>query len=80
MNPLGNGSGLTPQVLNAIRQAKGMMSFANGNPMEMLRQMNTPQANQVLQMLQTQNPQQVFNSLAGQMGLDANAIMNELRK
>ena len=80
MNPLGSGgSGVSPQILENIRQIKGIMGLSGNNPMEILQRMNNPMANQVLQMLQTQNPQQVFMSMTRQIGVDPNAIIRELR-
>ena len=78
MNPLGNGGGLPPQLLNNIKQVKGLMQMANGNPMALLQ--NNPQMRQVMQMLQTQSPEQVFRSMANQMGVNPNDILNQLRQ
>ena len=78
MNPLGNGGGLPPQIMNNIQQVKGLMQMANGNPMALLQ--NNPQMRQVMQMLQTQSPEQAFRNLAGQMGVNPNEIINQLRK
>ena len=77
MNPLGNGGGLSPQLLNNIQRVKGLMQMANGNPMMLLQ--NNPQMRQVMQMLQTQNPEQVFRSMANQMGVNPNDILSQLR-
>ena len=61
MNPIGsfnNGSNnLSPQMIKNIQQVKNIMKMANGNPMQMLQQMNNPMATQVAQMLKTQNPE-----------------------
>ena len=77
MNPLGNGGGLPPQLLNNIQRVKGLMQMANGNPMALLQ--NNPQMRQVMQMLQTQNPEQVFRNMANQMGVNPNDILSQLR-
>lgn len=51
--------------------------MANGNPMAILQ--NNPQMRQVMQMLQTQSPEQVFNAMAKNMGVNPNDILNQLR-
>ena len=85
MNPLGNGNlgnRLPPELMQNIQQVKNMMKMFNGNPNAMLQQMgqNNPMLNQIMQMCKGQNPENVFMSMARQMGIDPNAILNELRK
>ena len=80
MNPLGNGNigGLPPRMAQNIQQVKGLMRMANGNPM-LLAQQN-PAFAQVMNMCKGQNPEQLFYDMCRQKGIDANAIINELRK
>ena len=83
MNILGNGSnmsggGLPPQLMQQIRQVKGFMQMAQGNPNALL-QMN-PQFAQAMQMFKGQNPKTVFENLCKQNGIDGNAIINELKR
>lgn len=88
MNPLGNGNlnkfnnTLSPQMMQGIQQVKSMMHMANGNPTAMLQQIgqNNPMVNQVLQMYKGQNLQNVFMNECKRMGVDPNAILNELRR
>ena len=82
MNPLGNGNisgGLSPQVLDAIKKVKVIMRTAKGDPTALIQQMNNPMANQILQMLQSQNSNDVFMAMAKNMGVDPNAILRELQ-
>ena len=80
MNPLGNGNvgGLPPQMMQNIKQVKGMMNMFQGNPMALAQQ--NPMLNQVMQMCKGQNPEQLFYSMCRQRGVDPNMIINELRK
>ena len=80
MNPLGNGNmgGLPPQLLQNIQQVKGIMNMFQGNPMAIAQQ--NPMFGQVMQMCRGQNPEQLFYAMCKQQGLDANAILNELRR
>lgn len=79
MNPLGNiqYNGLSPQLMQNVRQVKSMMQMMNGNPMTMAQQ--NPMFNQVMQMCQGQNPQQIFMNKCKEMGINPDAILNELR-
>lgn len=77
MNPLMKGGQLSPQMMQGIRQIKGMMQMMNGNPTALTQQ--NPMFNQVVQMCKGQNPQQVFMSMCQARGIDPNAILNELR-
>lgn len=81
MNPLGNGNigGLSPQIKNTIQQVKNAMQVLKGNPIGLIKQMNNPMANQVLKLLETKNPNEVFMSMAKEMGVDAEAILKELQ-
>lgn len=83
MNILGNGSnmsggGLPPQLMQQIRQVKGIMQMAQGNPMAILQ--SNPQMQQIMQMCKGQNPKTVFENLCKQNGIDGNAIINELKR
>lgn len=82
MNILGNGGmqggGLPPQLMQQIRQVKGLMQMTRGNPMALLQ--SNPQFAQVMQQFKGQNPQQVFESICKQQGIDGNAIINELKR
>lgn len=82
MNVLSNGlqgtqNGLSQQMMSGIQQVKGLMSMAQGNPMAMLQ--NNPQFAQVVQMCKGQNPQQVFENMCKQQGVNPNDIINALR-
>ena len=77
MNPLGNGAQLSPQLMQNIKQIKGMMQMMNGNPMALAQQ--NPMFNQVMQMCQGQNPEQVFMGMCKARGIDPNASLKELR-
>lgn len=78
MNPLGNtNTQLSPQIMQGIRQVKGMMQMMNGNPTALAQQ--NPMFNQVMQMCKGQNPQQLFTDMCKAKGIDPNAILNELR-
>ena len=70
MNPLGNnpGGGLPPNILNNIKQIKGLMNNKSN-----------PILNQVLQICNGQNPEQVFRNMCRQRGIDPEAILRELR-
>lgn len=80
MNPLGNNpqtNQLSPQLMQNIKQVKGMMQMINGNPTALAQQ--NPMFNQVMQMCKGQNPQQVFLAMCKKQGIDPEAILNELR-
>lgn len=85
MNPLNNETnniqGLPPELMQSIKQIKGIMNMANGNPMQVLQQMggNDPRINQVLQMCKSQNPQDIFISMCKNQGIDPQAVLNQLR-
>lgn len=82
MNILGGnnmqGGGLPPQLMQQIRQVKGLMRMAQGNPNALLQ--SNPQFAQVMQQFKGQNPQQVFEMMCKQQGIDGNAIINELKR
>jgi hypothetical protein len=86
MNPLGNkpvqNQSIPPQLMKGIKQVKGIMSMANGNPNALLQQMgqNDPRISQVLQMCQGQDLQKMFMSMCQAQGVDPNAVMNELQQ
>lgn len=81
MNPLGKGTipvnTLSPQMMQGLKQIKGMMQMMNGNPMALAQQ--NPMFNQVMQMCKGQDPQQVFMAMCKQRGVDPDAILKELR-
>lgn len=81
MNPLGKGTipvnTLSPQMMQGLKQIKGMMQMMNGNPMTLAQQ--NPMFNQVMQMCKGQDPQQVFMAMCKQRGVDPDAILKELR-
>ena len=83
MNPLGNGNSqnttgdLPPQLKQNIQQVKGFMNMMRGDPTAMLQ--NNPMMNQVMQMCRGQNPESVFKNMCKQMGVDPDALINELR-
>lgn len=81
MNPLGNNTQnnqLSPQLMQNIRQVKGMMQILNGNPVALAQQ--NPMLNQVMQMCKGQDPEQFFLAMCKNRGIDPQAILNELRK
>ena len=81
MNPLGQNpqsKQLSAQIMQNIRQVKGLMQTMNGNPTVLMQQ--NPMVNQVMQMYKGQDLQQVFMSMCKERGIDPNAILNELRK
>lgn len=86
MNILNNRAGtpavLPPQIMQGISQIKQMQSLFNGTPQQMIQQMaqSNPIFNEVIQMCKGQNPQQVFEMLCKQRGIDGNAILKELQK
>lgn len=85
MNPLGKNpiqnQSIPPQLMNGIRQVKGIMSMANGNPNSILQQIGQkdPRIGQVLQMCQGQDPQKMFMSMCQAQGIDPNAVIKELQ-
>lgn len=85
MNPLRNNNfisgGLNPQLLQNIKQAKGFMSMAKGNPNAFMQQMsqNNPMFNQVMQMCNGQDPEQVFRAACKARGIDAEQFIRELQ-
>ena len=78
MNPLGNGniSGLSPQIRQNIQQVKQMMNTIK-DPSTLIKQ--NPMLNQVMQAYQGRDPQQIFNILAKERGIDPEAFIKELR-
>lgn len=86
MNPLGNNpiknQTIPPQLMQGIKQVKGIMSMANGNPNALLQQMGKqdPRIGQVLQMCQGQDLQQMFMSMCRAQGIDPNAVIKELQQ
>ena len=79
MNPIRNNMGFNPQVMNGIKQAKGLMSMAKGNPGAFMQQMNNPMINQIMQMCKGQNPEQVFRAMCQAQGIDAEQFIKELQ-
>lgn len=86
MNILNNRAGtptaIPPQVMQGISQIKQMQSLFKGTPQQMIQQMaqSNPVVNEVIQMCKGQNPQQVFEMMCKQRGIDGNAILRELQK
>ena len=76
MNPLGNGNlgGLPANMMQNIQQIKTMMN----NPTAFIQQ--NPMLNQIMQAYKGQDLKSVFYNLAQQKGVNADAILNELRK
>lgn len=74
-------SGLTNQIAS-IKQIFGMVR-SSGNPQMLLQQMlgNNPQYAQVQQLISESggDAQRAFYSLANQMGIDPNEVLNALR-
>ena len=70
------GQQIPQEVFNNINKIKQLMKTMQ-NPNAML---NNPMFAQVQQMCQGKNPKDVFYQMAQQMGIDPNAILNELRK
>lgn len=77
MNPLGNNSQLSPQIMQNIKQVKGIMQMMNGNPTALAQQ--NPMLHQVVQMCKGQDPQQLFMSMCKARGINPDAILKELR-
>lgn len=80
MNPLGSGNignGLPPELMQNIKQVKGMMNMLKGNPQSIMQQ--NPMLNQVMQMCQGQNPEVVFKSICKNAGIDADAFIKALK-
>lgn len=75
-------SALPPQIIQNINQMKQMRSMFSGSPQQFIQQLSqsNPAFNQIMQMCKGKNPQQVFEALCKQRGLDSNAIINEFRK
>lgn len=86
MNPLGKNpiqnQVIPPQLMKGIKQVKGIMSMANGNPNALLQQMGQqdPRIGQVLQMCQGQDLKQMFMSMCQAQGIDPNAVIKELQQ
>ena len=79
MNPMNNiGNGFSPELMQSIRNAKGVMQMMNGNPSYLLQQ--NPALSQVLQMTKGQNPKDVFYSMARAKGINPDALLRELQK
>lgn len=80
MNPLGNGNlnQIPLQFKQSAQQVKNMMRTFKSNPMDILKQ--HPMYNQLMTMVQGKNPEAVFRNLASQMGIDANAFIQELQQ
>ena len=70
------GQQIPQEVFNNINKIKQLMKTMQ-NPNAML---NNPMLAQLQQMSQGKNPKDVFYQMAQQMGIDPNAILNELRK
>lgn len=77
MNPLGNGNGLPPELVQNIQQVKGMMSMFKGNPQALIQQ--NPMLNQIMQMYQGQNPKDIFMNMCKQKGINPEQIINMLK-
>lgn len=81
MNPLKNGNTptnqLSPQMMQNIKQVKGMMQMMNGDPTALMQQ--NPMIGQVMQMCKGRDPQQIFMNMCKQRGFDPNVILNELQ-
>lgn len=73
---------LPPQIMQGISQIKQMQSLFNGTPQQMIQQMakSNPMFNEVIQICKGQNPQQIFEMMCKQQGVDGNAILKELQK
>lgn len=77
MNPLGNGNILPPQLRQNIQQIKQMMNVFRGDTNALIQQ--NPILNQVMQTYKGRDPQQIFNILAKEMGVNPEAFIRELR-
>lgn len=80
MNPLRNeniGNGLSPELMQSIKEVKGIMGMLNGNPQAFMQQ--NPMFNQVMQICNGKNPEIVFKSICKQKGIDADAFINALK-
>ena len=79
MNPLKNNN----QLNYNIQQIKNMMRKFNiyNNPELAIQQLaqNNPQFNNIMQMCNGKNPKDVFYSMAKEMGVDPEQIINMLK-
>lgn len=81
MNPLGRGNSIPPQIARNIQQIKQLMQTSNMTTEQLLQRLSSqnPAFNQVMQMCKGQNPEQVFYTLANNMGVNPNEIINALK-
>lgn len=80
MNPLRDvniGNGLSPELMQNIKEVKGIMGMLNGNPQAIMQQ--NPMFRQVIEICNGKNPEIVFKSICKQKGIDADAFINALK-
>ena len=80
MNPLRDvniGNGTPPELMQSIKEVKGIMGMLNGNPQAIMQQ--NPMFRQVIEICNGKNPEIVFKSICKQKGIDADAFINALK-